>query len=316
MTSVLEGRSIQSAMLASPATPEVASRRRRSSFSSSGRGSCSTQQRRSSVTQEDAELSTQAKLLQGRGDLRGARLCFDVDLQSPPISTKNPLRGLGVQLSRAGGDVRGATKLRVADIAETYKGVRTSAGQWNNQEHQRRRAVCALRPGDMVCSVNGSPDEDYDAMLEELATSSPSHARALRVERELDHLLAPSGTITRFDAVPDTLGSSSCSREVPDAKAGVELGSGDSLAGDDSCGPRASKLSGKLSVFALTGLALPPEGPSRKASAWKTSKGRGDSLTSSELSTRLPTPACNEDAESESDSVSWKDAPLSCRLPS
>lgn len=186
--------------MAALASPKPASHRHRRHSVSSVAGSSSS---RCSVSRTGVG-DTQANLLRGRGDLSGAKLYFDVSLQSPIAATKNPLRGIGVQLLKgAPSDSRGSPQLSVKEVAEKYRGMSTSAGHWNDECCKHHRAMCTLKPGDRVCSVNGLPDSDYDGMLEELAhTTTPhgTHSMRLSVERELSHVLAPPQLMTKFHA--------------------------------------------------------------------------------------------------------------------
>mmetsp|Transcript_90581 Transcript_90581/g.143060 ORF Transcript_90581/g.143060 Transcript_90581/m.143060 type:complete len:222 (-) Transcript_90581:585-1250(-) len=134
---------------------------------------------------------TQVTLLQDRGDLCNARLNFNVELKKPSAETANPLTSLGLQLQRAE-DVKAPLKLRVADIVEIHGGVRTSVGAWNRGRVGQGETHLAVKPGDLICSINGS--SDYDDILEGLATMpTPRRGRkCLSLQRELPDLLAPA----------------------------------------------------------------------------------------------------------------------------
>jgi len=250
------------------------------SWKSDSRGPAIVSQRRRSASSSHGkrEEVTQAALLRGRGDLSGARLCFNVTLESRPTSTKNPLRGLGMQLIKkeAVSEDGRCPELRVAQVADTCRGVPTALSQWNNQCRKKRQAAHVLRAGDALCAVNGSSDGDYEGMLEELASSSSTHARRLSVERELGHLLVPAGApairldTRNLDAVVVTSSSVDGGRDKLDILA-------ESLAG---LSPTSSTRS---------------SGSARSLSKVTSErKGSHNSVTLSEMSTRAPTPTARE----------------------
>lgn len=163
--------------------------------SSKSAGNVPQRHRRTSSSHSKPEEVTQAGLLRGRGNLTGAKLCFNVNLESRAISSKNPLRGLGMQLTKkeaVSADLR-SPELRLATTAGTCRGVPTALNQWNNQCLKKRQAAHALRPGDTLTAVNGSRAGDYGGMLEELASISGAQSKQLSFERELGDLLVPVG---------------------------------------------------------------------------------------------------------------------------
>jgi len=182
--------------------------------SSTSAGNVPQRHRRTSSSHSKPEEVTQAGLLRGRGNLTGAKLCFNVMLESRPTSTKNPLRGLGMQLTKqeAVSATLRSPELRVDQIADSCRGVPTALHHWNNQCRKSRQAAHALRPGDTLSAVNGSRGGDYGGMLQELASISGVQASQLSIERELGDLLVPVGApvIRIIDHSDKTVATSSC----------------------------------------------------------------------------------------------------------
>jgi len=243
---------------------------RHHSVSSSDRRSTGNVPRRHRSTSSShckREEVTQVGLLRGRGDLTGAKLCFNIMLDSRATSTKNPLRGLGVQLTKkeAASTALRSPELCVARVADTCRGVPTAASQWKNQCRKSRQAAHVLRPGDTLSAVNGSRAGDYGEMLEKLARTSGMQARLLSIERELGDLLVPVGApVIRVEA--DNLDKTTVTSNCADG-------------GDET----------DILAVGLAGLTPDSCTNSENKGSYKSM-----SATFSELSTRAPTPTSHD----------------------
>jgi len=141
---------------------------------------------------------SQAKLLNGRGDLRGKRGSFDVKLERPSpgaLMTECPFGRIGMDLRRC----EVPERLLVAGV-DTNPSRKTPVARWNTQEE--RQAIrtdaeshqsLALLPGDRLRAINGVNGKT--AMLAELveamSSTSPRDVN-LAISRNIPDVMAPS----------------------------------------------------------------------------------------------------------------------------
>lgn len=154
------------------------------------------------VTQETVDALLQSHLLKARGDFAKSSLCFEVALPEPgalarPACLSDPISRLGFDLQihdRA--SKHDVSALQVASI-DTRVGKLTPVALWNDKETQRadrgkneQHAAWDIKPGDRICSVNGS-DEDMVEELKSAASRSSPKALCLKLERQVSDIVQP-----------------------------------------------------------------------------------------------------------------------------
>lgn len=145
-----------------------------------------------------ASCPSQAKLLNGRGDLRGKRGSFDVKLERPSpgaLQTESPFGRIGMDLRRS----EVPERLLVTGV-DTNPRRKTPVARWNTEEERqaiRGDEEChqslALLPGDRLRAINGVNGKT--AMLAELveamSSTSPREVN-LAISRNISDVMAPS----------------------------------------------------------------------------------------------------------------------------
>jgi len=144
-----------------------------------------------------SSCTSQAKLLHGRGDIKGKRASFDVKLPSAGILAQqftDPCRRIGLDLRR---DV--PERLLVAGV-DTDPSQKTAVARWNCNEERKanrgdgeRHASMALLPGDRLKAINDI--SGGTAMFEELEQAMnatiPKEV-SLAFSRDISGVWAPS----------------------------------------------------------------------------------------------------------------------------
>jgi hypothetical protein len=145
-----------------------------------------------------ASCPSQAKLLHGRGDLRGKRGSFEVKLERPSpgaLQTECPFGRIGMDLRRS----EVPERLLVAGV-DTNPCRKTPVARWNTAEarqavrtDQESHRSLALLPGDRLRAINGVNGET--AMLAELVEAMSStcpREMNLAISRNIADVMAPS----------------------------------------------------------------------------------------------------------------------------
>jgi len=226
---------------------------------------------------------SQAKLLHGRGDLRGKRGSFDVKLERPSpgaLQTECPFGRIGMKLRRAevperlpvaeDGEETPDTlqRLLVAGV-DTNPRRKTPIARWNTQEE--RQAIrtdeeshrsLALLPGDRLRAINGVNGET--AMLAELVKAMNSTCPRevnLAISRNISDVMAPSPKQGAIGGSLTTLG----------------------LNGSPPKLPRSSKQSDSMTTLpAMCG--SPPRTPPRTSCSGSSSRAASASSVTSSIS--------------------------------
>lgn len=144
-----------------------------------------------------ASSCNQAKLLHGRGDIKGKRASFDVKLPSAGLLAQQfttPCRRIGLDLRR---DI--PERLLVAGV-DTDPSQKTAVARWNcKEERQSKRgdgethASMALLPGDRLKAINDiSGGTAMFAELEEAMNATIPKEVSLAVSRDISGVWAPS----------------------------------------------------------------------------------------------------------------------------
>lgn len=145
-----------------------------------------------------ASCPSQAKLLHGRGDLRGKRGSFDVKLDRPSpgaLQTECPFGRIGMHLRRS----EVPERLLVAGV-DTKPCRKTPVARWNTAEErqavrtdQESHRSLALLPGDRLRAVNGVNGETgmLAELVEAMSSTSPREVN-LAISRNIADVLVPS----------------------------------------------------------------------------------------------------------------------------
>lgn len=199
---------------------------------------------------------TQARAMCRRGDLCKSTFTFDVQLSQP---IKPPCLGMDMTRTSKAVDDQSVSEsrrpgrfhsfpsalhtasLQVVEIDQGIKKLATPVAEWNLKEKRyasrgpnERRASLEIKPGDIICAVNGKSKDD-DALLDELVTAasitSPK-ALNLRLERLVPDVMKPS------------LAYRSSSFEMEEGESEVEsrlsAGSSRSSSSSEACSSRSS----------------------------------------------------------------------------
>jgi len=145
-----------------------------------------------------ASCPSQAKMLHGRGDLRGKRGSFEVKLERPSpgaLQTECLFGRIGMDLRRS--EMPG--RLLVVGV-DTKPSRKTPVSRWNTAEErqavrtdQESHRSLALLPGDRLVAINGVNGET--AMLAELVEAMSSTCPKemhLAISRNIADVMAPS----------------------------------------------------------------------------------------------------------------------------
>lgn len=164
------------------------------------------------LSSRSSSLTSQARLLQCRGDLCGQRAVFNVKLPEPtPLAllAENPLDRLGMDLCC--GKVR--ARLVVAGVDKECR-KRTPVARWNLQEERNadrsedeQHASFALLPGDRLRAVNGKSGSETAMLAEVLGAMdccSPKEMD-LSVSRNISDVMSPSPDCWRPCTAPAPL---------------------------------------------------------------------------------------------------------------
>lgn len=215
---------------------------------------------------------SQAKLLRGRGDLRGKRGSFDVQLERPSpgaLQAKCPFDRIGMDLRRAevperspvaeNGEVTPATSKRLlVTSVDTNPRRKTPIARWNSEEE--RQAIrtdeeshrsLALLPGDRLRAVNGVTGQT--AMLAELvdamSSTSPREVN-LNISRNISDVMetSPKQRVIGGSTTPPKLPRVSKQADSLTAVAEAMIGSPPRTPPRTSCGRPCSRASSAGSV--------------------------------------------------------------------
>eukprot|EP00928_Gymnodinium_smaydae_P000836 TRINITY_DN10311_c0_g1_i1.p1 TRINITY_DN10311_c0_g1~~TRINITY_DN10311_c0_g1_i1.p1 ORF type:complete len:286 (+),score=39.52 TRINITY_DN10311_c0_g1_i1:55-912(+) len=224
---------------------------------------------------------SQARLLQGRGDLQQGRATFQTQLGKPsplarPLRDGSPITRLGMDVICPAGSER--ARLHVADV-DRHPAKKTPVAEWNFKERRlavrgegERHASLAILPGDRIRAVSASPAISTEgqeatmsasAMLKELEAATDAHnprALSLAVSRDISDVLRPPGS-----APAGTVSSRASSRMHSDAA----LCTVASAASSPSMGGQQTRLRP-----ATTAAATPPRPPRLRPAAGSNDAGR------------------------------------------
>lgn len=149
---------------------------------------CSSSSRRSGGRRSKSctgQEQAQAAYLQDRGDLRRSLFQFEAEVPCPSVRGRRTLSNVGLEVC-----VGPSNTLRVAKVAEMQKGVLTPLALWNSQQEKQQQRHLAVKPGDVLHTVNGSI-KGPDAILSPLKLGKK--ATRLSFVRELQDTLVPQG---------------------------------------------------------------------------------------------------------------------------
>jgi len=157
------------------------------------------------------EESSQARFMKERGDLSKTSFSFQASL--PAAAPHSRAKGLGMDIVRAKSQSKAS--LLVADVDNDPRQA-TPVAEWNTREdrqayrsEEERHVSLAIKPGDKICAVNGTSDDDL-VMEEILAAAadleSPKPVE-LTLERTRSDVLGPPGWTASLPPRPPTSGT-------------------------------------------------------------------------------------------------------------